>query len=378
MPTESRLTPEAFESLLDDIYAAGEDHRHWTAVLTVLASQLSATGGGLHAAARDGQGFSFGAAHGVNPVALAAYAEYYYAINPLNAALSRVPVGVAAPDHQLVAPRDLARTEFYNDFSRQSGLDGSITLVLSRDDRHEACLGIVRGFGSDPFTEEQVSFVQRLAPHLRRAIGLNRRLAGLENKLASLETALGSMETAVFVLDGTGVICYSNAAGEKLLEKRDGLKVSQGRLRADNSSAQNSLAGLMRKALAAKGGRGGSFPLPRQYSTRPLLVKIMPFAQKSEFWLNSTQPCAILFISDPDIPAGDVVDEVMDAYRLTPSEGRLLRELIAGRSLSEAADTLNIARVTSRNRLARIMDKTDTHRHSELIQLILRSSVPVR
>lgn len=143
-------------------------------------------------------------------------------------------------------------------------------------------------------------------------------------------------------------------------------------------SAQNILAGLMRAALAEKGARGGSVPVPRRYSPRPLLVKIMPIAQSSEFWLNSAQPCAILFISDPEPLAGEVADEVMGAYGLTPSERRLLSELIAGRSLREAADSLNITRATSRNRLARIMAKTDTHRQSELIQLILRSSVPVR
>jgi PAS domain-containing protein len=214
-------------------------------VLDALASQLSAPGRALHAGARDGKGFSFGAAHGVNPAALDDYAKYYYSINPLNAALSRIPVGAVAPDHHLVAPADFARTEFYNDFSRSFDLGGSITLVLDRDDRHEACLGIVRALGSDSFAQEQVSFVQRLAPHFRRAIGLNRRLAGLQNAHASLETALDSMETAVFVVDGPGVIRYSNAASEKLLEKRDGLKVSQGRLCADNPSAQNSLAGLM-------------------------------------------------------------------------------------------------------------------------------------
>ncbi len=104
----------------------------------------------------------------------------------------------------------------------------------------------------------------------------------------------------------------------------------------------------------------------------------MPIAQKSEFWLDSTEPRAILFVSDPDPLAGGAVDEVMDAYSLTPSEKKLLSELITGRSLREAADILKITRATSRNRLARIMTKTDTHRQSELIQLILRTSVPVR
>jgi len=45
---------------------------------------------------------------------------------------------------------------------------------------------------------------------------------------------------------------------------------------------------------------------------------------------------------------------------------------------AEAAGNLGITRAMSRNRLARIMAKTDTHRQSELLQLILRSSIPAR
>jgi len=374
----SRLTLEAFETFLDDIYAAAEDPGHWATVLSTLTDHLSGSGGGLHAGNVDGTGFSFGATCRVDPECLVEYSQYYYSVNPLNSALARVPVGQAVPDQRLVAPRDMERTEFLNDHGRRFDYAGSITLVLARDSQHEACLGVLRNFRSDVFSDEQVSFVQRLGPHIRRAIDLNRRLAGMQNDRAPLETALGSLETAILVVDRVGVICYCNAAGEKLLEKRDGLKVSRGRLYAANASAQNALAGLMRTALAEKGARGGSIPVPRQYSTRPLLVKVMPIAQRSEFWLSKTMPCAILFISDPDPLAVKVADEGMDAYGLTPSERGLLNELIAGRSLREAADILQITRATSRNRLARIMNKTHTHRQSELIQLVLRSSIPAR
>jgi DNA-binding CsgD family transcriptional regulator len=104
----------------------------------------------------------------------------------------------------------------------------------------------------------------------------------------------------------------------------------------------------------------------------------MPFGRKSDFWLSGDEVGAIVFISDPDAAAGDAADEVMDAYRLTPAEKNLLRELLAGHSLQEAADALNITRATSRNRLAQIMSKTDTQRQAQLLQLILRSTVPVR
>jgi DNA-binding CsgD family transcriptional regulator len=375
---KARPTPEAFETLLDDIYAAGEDERIWPTVLAALASQFSAPAGALHAGARDAQDFSFAAVHGVIPAAQVAYEEYFHSINPLNAALSRLPAGAVAPDHHMVAPQVLARTEFYNDYAKSFDLGGSIYLVIARDDRNEACLSIVRSLKSDPFTQEHVSFIQRLGPHIRRAIGLNRHLAGMQDRHSSLEIALDSMETAVLVLDGTGAISNCNTAGAKLLEKGDGLKVSRGRLCADDQSAQDRLAGYLRKALTPKGARGGSVLVPRRCSTRPLLIKIMPIAQRNEFWLNSTHPCAILFVADPDAAAGAAVDEVVAAYGLTPSEGRLLSALVEGRSLKEAAETLKIARATSRNRLARIMTKTDTHRQGELIQLILRSSVPIR
>jgi DNA-binding CsgD family transcriptional regulator len=372
------LTPEALESLLDLIYAAGEDHRRWAGVLAALASQFSAPGGALHTGARDAKDFSFAAIHGVNPAAQLAYEEYFHSVNPLNAGLSRLAAGAAASDRQLVAQRVLARSEFYNDYARSFDLGGSIYLVMARDDCYEARLSIVRSLRSDPFTQEQVSFVQRLASHFRRAIGLNRRLAGVQDGRRSLETALDGMETAVFIIDASGAILYFNTAGAKLLQKRDGLKVSQGRLCAESSSAQDCLAGRLRKALTPKGGRGGFVAVPRKCSTRPLLVKIMPIVQRSEFFLNSPRPCAVVFAADPDAAAADAADEAATAYCLTRAERSLLNELVAGRSLKEAADVLKIARATSRNRLARIMAKTDTHRQSELIQLILRSAIPLR
>ena len=64
----------------------------------------------------------------------------------------------------------------------------------------------------------------------------------------------------------------------------------------------------------------------------------------------------------------------MDTYGLTLSERELVNELLAGRSLQEAAANLNITRFTCRNRLAKIMTKTDTRRQSQLLQLILRST----
>ncbi len=370
------MTPELFESLLDDIYAAGEDPTRWGAVLAALTDLLGGMSGALHAGRVDGSGFMFGSTYRLDTVASAAYANHYYSINPLNDAILRVPAGSVRADHALVAPSDLARTEFFNDYGKRFGIAGSVTIVMERDAHYEACLGVTRALGSDVFSDSQVAFVQRLVPHVQRAVRLNRLLAGLQSERETLESALGAIETAVFILDAGGVIVFANAAGEKLLARRDGLRAEHGRLVAETLNAQNTLAALIGNALVERGPRGGGVSLPRLRISRPLLVKIMPIAQRRGPWLNAPEARAVVFVSDPEAPAAETAEAAMEAYGLTPAEKKLLNELIAGRSLKEAADSLSITRATSRNRLARIMTKTETHRQSELLRLMVRSRVP--
>jgi DNA-binding CsgD family transcriptional regulator/PAS domain-containing protein len=372
------MTIEAFESILDAIYGAAEDPGQWETVLASLTTELSGTGAALHAGAIDATGFSFGAAHRVDPEALESYAQHYYTVNPLNRALSRIPVGAAVADHHLIDRRELERTEFYNDFGGRFDITGSVTIMLERTSHHEACLGVTRSFRSETFSENQVAFVQRLAPHAMRALALNRRLAAAQNERSTFEAALDRIDAGILLLDWRGAIHYCNAAGQQLLGKRDGLTVIRGHLSASGPSVQACLTELVRSAVMAKGARGGSVRLPRRPPARPLVARIMPFGQRCDFWLPGDGVHAIVFISDPDAPAGDATDGVMEAYGLTPGEKKLVRELLAGRSLQEAADNLAIMRVTSRNRLAQIMAKTDVQRQAQLLQLILRSTIPVR
>jgi DNA-binding CsgD family transcriptional regulator len=370
------VTVDAFECLLDAIYAAGEDHRQWEKVLAGLIAHLSVAGSALFQAC-DGSGLTLGTWIGSDPGAMQAYADYYYAADPIH--WDAVPAGIVCPEHKLIQSAELERSEFYNDWMRPAKLEGTIGLTLIRNGNFEARLFIPRWLGSEPYSDEEVAFVQRLAPHLRRAVGLNQRLAALQGERRTFEAALDKLNTAVLLLNESGALCYCNPAGVELLKKHDGLIALQGRLSATDSSAQIQLAGAIRAALAPEGGRGGSVSLPRRHSARPLRVRIMPFGQRSDFWLAGPQVHAIVFVSDPDTPAArDATAEAMETYGLTPAEKSLMCELLAGRSLKEAAGRLEITPVTARNRLAHIMAKTDTHRQSELLQLMLKSSIPAR
>lgn len=59
-------------------------------------------------------------------------------------------------------------------------------------------------------------------------------------------------------------------------------------------------------------------------------------------------------------------------FGLTRAEGRVVRRLVAGRSLNEIAKELSVGAETVRTHAKRSMQKTDTHRQAELVALVLR------
>ena len=81
-------------------------------------------------------------------------------------------------------------------YVRRFDIVRSITLLLARDAHQEACLGVVHGIGTKVFTDEQVSFVQRLSRHILRAIGLNQRFPALQAERQAFEAALDGMDAA--------------------------------------------------------------------------------------------------------------------------------------------------------------------------------------
>jgi len=69
---------------------------------------------------------------------------------------------------------------------------------------------------------------------------------------------------------------------------------------------------------------------------------------------------------------------VARVYSLTPAEARLVQQLIAGASLTEAATALGIAEATARTHRNHIFTKTGMSRRADLLALITRLIPPVR
>lgn len=145
--------------------------------------------------------------------------------------------------------------------------------------------------------------------------------------------------------------------------------------------------GSGRRAPCATGGNCRSSPIPQGFHTLdnartlltvahsagrlapPLRVVVSPVAGKRSLF-GPEPPGAMVFVADPDRHPLPTEEEIRALFGLTAAEARLARALAEGLDVAQAAQRLGQSIVTLRTRLKTIFDRTDTHRQSELIQLI--------
>jgi DNA-binding CsgD family transcriptional regulator len=85
-----------------------------------------------------------------------------------------------------------------------------------------------------------------------------------------------------------------------------------------------------------------------------------------------------IFVSDPEWRPLPPDAYLRTAWGLTAAEAALVRLLVSGRTLGDAAHDLGLQPDTVRKRLQVVFQKTDTRRQAELIQLVLAGMPPVR
>ena len=87
------------------------------------------------------------------------------------------------------------------------------------------------------------------------------------------------------------------------------------------------------------------------------------------------EPLAVIFVSDPSQPQEAPAELLQRLYGLTPSEARLLEQLVAGKTVENAGNAIGIKLSTARVYLKVIFQKTNTNRQPELLQKVQSSPI---
>lgn len=362
------------------IQDAALDPPRWQDVLMRLVRQLDGIAGGmwLNDPVR---GTAVPIAHtGLDPSYTDRYSQHFLFVDPVFRIKSRLPVGRAVSTSMLMRQDTFTRTEFYNDWFRPQGFHDAIGAAVHRQAERFTWLSIVRPRGTVTTAREVEAFAG-LVPHMVRSLNVAHRLDMLADHQQALRDALAAITHAVMLVDRHGRLVFANAAAEALLKSRQSLTVRQGRVKACDAAIDADVQAALARALSdARDDHRGitELAVPRR-GLRPLVLSIVPAPGRTADRMDTDRRVAALILAaDPRSRPWSRLEGIIQAYGLTPAEGKMLDALIDGVRLNEAAERLGIGRATAKTHLNRILAKTGTTRQSELVRLVAGTLPPLR
>src|SRR5882724_6803173 len=292
--------------------------------------------------------------------------------------LGEIEQPVATSD--LIPFDQLVQTEFYRTWAEPLGLVDFVSVVLDRSAISVAMFGVFRreqdGFADDDARRR----LRLLAPHLRRAMLIIKMLKGKAAEAAMLADTLDGLSAGLCLVDAGGRIVHVNAAAQAILAAGDVLRSVNGQLVARDAQADRTLREVFAAAGQgdeALGIKGIAVPLTGEDGER-YVAHALPLTSGARRRAGIGLTAAAALFIRKTAPAVSARPEVIGAaFKLTPTELRVLLAIVELGSVPEAAAALGIAGTTARWHVGRLFEKTGAKRQADLVKLVTGYATPL-
>lgn len=366
------LNDTDYDQLIGLIYGAATD----TTLLPALLEGLRSAYGGSSAAL-----IAFAEEPGLSrvvatfPEAVAEYQRHWDARNPLHPQRRRngdLAPGMVATDAMLMPRRELIRTPYFNEFLLPYELPNLLAVKLAAGAGSDVTLNVFRDHRRGEFDAEHLRLAQRLGPHLRGATRIATQLAWAGVKAEGTDAALDRLVNGTVLLDRGGTVVHVNAAAERMLAQRDGLRLRNGRLSAALPGEHAALVRLLGRAATGSGEdcAGGGITISRPSGWRAWALIAAPLRMEVA-WLAPQRPAVVVSITDPESTPTPAADRLAELYGLTAREAEVALGIAHGAELRDVADQLGLTLLSARQYLSRAMHKSGARRQHDLTRLLV-------
>ncbi len=211
---------------------------------------------------------------------------------------------------------------------------------------------------------------ERILASFTRGLIETAAAAGGQGPALAPTAALDAMRLPAIALDQDGFAAEVNAAAEAIFD--NDVKIKDRRLFVRDAAAR----ALLKEATDHLKTSPRLCPLPagpiivQRRDKLPVIVRIWRFGGAAPFPAREVR--ALLTLNALGPKPGPPAAILAKTFRLTPAEAKLACVIARGASPGIAARELKISRETARNQLKSVFAKTDTHRQSELVALLLQ------
>jgi DNA-binding CsgD family transcriptional regulator len=372
---------ELFSSLVGNVYDAALDPSLWQAALRQATLYIGGVAAALYskdATARTGAIFYQDG--GIDPRYVDIYFEKYVKLYPLSVGhfFSSIEQPISVED---IVPYDEFRdTRFYKEWVKPQRLVDHLVVALDKSVTTAALFGVFRSEREGSADDAMRRRMRLLAPHIRRSVLVSRLFDLKIAEAATLATAFDGLSAGMFLIDAAGRIVHANAAGHAILQADDYLRAIEGRLSASDPQRNQLLRDIINAAAGgdeAVGIKGIAIPFVGRDGERHV-THVLPLTSGARSKAGRAfAAVAALFVHRTSLDTPSPAEVIARAYRLTPTELRVLLAIVEVGGVPEVAEALGIAVHTVKKYLASIYEKTGVHRQADLVKIGAGFSSPL-
>jgi DNA-binding CsgD family transcriptional regulator len=372
---------EQLSALIGDIYDAALDPTLWVDVLGKTRAYIGGWAVALSwkdAVAK--QGGCYFEEGGQDPHYRQLYFEKYIKLDPFTTTQFVVDIEEPKSFLEVMPYADLIQTRLYKEWAQPQGIVDALMCLIDRSATSVGYLVVFRN-NRDGFVDDETRHRARLLiPHIRRATLIGKVIDLKKAEAASLADTLDGISAGMFLVDTTGHIVHTNAAGHMMLKMASVLHADRARLIANDPLANQTLADTFAKAGngdAAVGNKGVAVPLVARDGER-YVAHVLPLTSGARRLAGTSYAAvAALFVHKAALSTPSPPEAIAKAYKLTAMELRVLLAIVEVGGVPEVAEVLGIAETTVRTHLQQTYYKTGTNRQADLVKLVAAFSNPL-
>ncbi len=371
---------EKLSALIGDIYDAALEPSLWLKVLQEAARFVGGPAASVFSKAvanKSGQVFH---QYGLDPGYVRLYFEKYIKLDPSTNSQIFAGVGDIISTKDFISYEEFLETRFYVEWGRPQSLVDSASAVLEKSATDVAMFTVFRHRRDGLVNDETRRRMQLLTPHVRRAVLIGGLLDHKKSEAAQLADTFDGLSAGMFLVDGSGRIVHANAAGHVMIKRARVLGAQGGRLIFNDPETDQTLADTFATAGngdAAIGIKGVAVPIIARDDEHHV-AHVLPLTSGVRRRAGTSYAAvAALFVHKTALNTPSPAEAIAKAYKLTPTELRVLLAIVEVGGVPEVADAIGIAETTVKTHLGRVYNKTGATRQADLVKLVAGFSSPL-
>ncbi|MBW9051119.1 helix-turn-helix transcriptional regulator [Rhizobium mesosinicum] len=276
-----------------------------------------------------------------------------------------------------IPAHELSKSSYYNSCLRPQGIGDVMHWCLLVTRSHFSEVVLTKQAAQGAITDEEIEVSSFLIPHLRRAMTIGNAVDLQSVELSMMSGTLDALKSGVLFADARRNVLLANRTAATLLRENTILCLRDGRLSAVCRRANDELKAAIE--LATTGGDPGEVGISINLTDtgQPIFAHVLSMTG-TELRSRLKPSSAVAVFVDANRDASTIPPAFAAAFRLTPTEGKVLEELTIGHAPEEIASGLGVAISTVRTHIKNLFVKTGVSRQSDLIRLAIQSVPPIK